>query len=311
MATGTFDVEVRELTGNTVLQHFTDGMAALPAAPGAQSGLDNHRFHHAGWHVPGNAHRPRLPGATLEHQPASQPGKCGWRHRQDSRPCTTACTQSFTVSTPGNYDLFVVATAADPDKAGLYSLKIVGGPAGAVVYQATQPTGLLPAATSITLPTAASYTLSSTDFAAPAVLSALKLRLVQGADVLASLDSAGSSIASTTALAGAAQLYASARASNGMGVYGVGLVQGAQAIYADVRTLPSGFDTTLNTGGYRYPFTVVAAASHRLQVRDLNFPSPFTQARAVVVQNGAVVQSVSGTPSTRAFRWRRDLHFSR
>lgn len=301
---GTFQVEVRELAGNTVLKQFTDGVAALPAPPTAQSGLDTTvAFTQAGTYQVTLTDR-SLPAALSSLSLLLNPAGGGLPVTM-SGPCVTACTQSFTVSTAGNYDLFVVATGANPDLAGLYSLKISGGPAGAVVYATTQPVGLLAAATNITLPAVGAYTLSSADFATPVALSALKLRLMQGADQLAALDASGSSIVSGAALAGSAQLFAFARAASGSGggagVYAVGLTQGAQAVYRDVRTLPSGYDATVNAGGYPYAFTVAASGNYRLQVRDLNFPTAFSLLRAVVVQNGNMVQSGSGASIDASF----------
>ncbi len=138
--------------------------------------------------------------------------------------------------------------------------------------------------------------LSSTDLATPAALSSLKLRVVQGADLLAASDVAGSSVTLSVATAGTVQLYAAARAgAGGVGLYGIGLTQEATPVYSDVRTLPAGFDTTLNAGGYHYAFAVPAAGNYRLQLRDLGFPAMLGQLRVMVIQNGALVQAFNAT----------------
>jgi hypothetical protein len=296
---GTFQVTVRELAGNTELGNFTDGVAALPAAPTAQSGLDTSVPLPVGTYEVTLSDR-GFPAALSSVDLLLDPASASGGTVAISGPCITACTQNLTVTTAGNYDLFVVATAANPDQAGLYSLKISRTTGGAVAYATTQPVGRLAAATGITL-AAGTHTLSAADFATPVALSSLRFRLAQGADMLASLDAPGSS-AAFSAAAGAAQLFTFARAgSGGLGVYGVGVTQGIQSVYRDVRTLPAGHDETLGAGGYGYTFTVPAAANYRLRLRDLNFPTALGQLRAVVVQNGSAVQAVSGTNVDTSF----------
>jgi hypothetical protein len=290
---GSFNVEVRELAGNTVLRQFSDGVAALPAAPTAQSNLDTSiQFTQAGSYQVTLTDR-GLPVALASIGLLLSPGSASGDMVDFIGPCSTACTRAFTVTSPGSYDLIVPATAADPDQAGLYSLKITGGPGNAVVYNSAQPVGRLAAATDINL-AAGAYTLAATDLVSPLALSALKLRVLQGAELLAPLDAAGTSIAFNAPVAGIAKLYAFGRAAAGIGAYSIGITQGAQATYRDVRTLPAGYDATLGAGGYHFNFTVPGAANYRLRLRDLNFPTAFAQLRAVVVQNGSVVQSVSG-----------------
>ncbi len=137
---GTFHVEVRELAGNTMLRQFTDGMASLPAAPTAQSGLDTSILLQAGTYQVTLSDR-SFPAALSSVDLLLDPASAGGDMLAISGPCTTACTQSLTVTAPGNYDLYVVATAANPDQAGLYSLKITSTAGGAVAYGTTQPVG--------------------------------------------------------------------------------------------------------------------------------------------------------------------------
>ncbi len=119
-AAGTFDVQVTELTGNTVLKHFADGISAVSSAPAtsiafAQAGTYQVTLTDRGFPA-------ALSNISLLLNPASASGAMGTL----SGPCTNACTTSINVTAAGSYDLFVVATAAEPDQAGLYSLKIIG-----------------------------------------------------------------------------------------------------------------------------------------------------------------------------------------
>ncbi|MEJ0099904.1 MAG: hypothetical protein WDO12_09230 [Pseudomonadota bacterium] len=294
---GSFDVVVNELTGNTQLAHFAAGVSAASSVPASRIVFAQPGSYQVT--LTDRAFPAALADLSLLLNPDSGSNDMAVI---SSGPCTTACTATFNVGVAGGYDLFLPVTAANPDQAGLYSLKITGGPGNAVVYATTQPVGRLAAATAIVLPAAGSYALSSADFATPVALTSLKLRLVQGADLLASLDAAGS-VAVNAPAAGNAQLFAFARAGTGnLGFYGLGLSQGATSVYGDVRTLPAGFDTTLNAGGYPYAFTVPAAANYRLQLHDLGFPVALGQLRAVVVQNGSVVQAVSGTSVDTSFQ---------
>ncbi|HUG73201.1 MAG TPA: hypothetical protein VMK82_07250 [Steroidobacteraceae bacterium] len=297
---GTFDVEVRELTGNTVLFQFAAGIAALPSPPRAQSTVAaTLQIETAGtYQVTFNDRS--LPAALS----LIDVGVFGGNDRlvTISGPCSAAagCTTSFTASTPGSYPLLVAATAANPDQAGLYSLR-VSGPGGAVVYSATQPVGRLAPATAITLPAAGGYTLAATDHEMPVALSALRFRLMQGATELAALNASGS-VAFTAPSTNPAQLFAFGRAVAGTGTYSLRLAQGAQSVFRDLRTLPDGYDVGLNAGGYHYTFDVPSTTSYRLRLRDLNFPAPLAQLRAVVVPASGTVQAVNGTDIDSTFQ---------
>jgi hypothetical protein len=298
---GTFDVEVRELTGNTVLKHFADGIAALPAPPTAQSGFDTtFEIAQAGTYQVKLNDR-SFPAALSAVDLLLVRADGGDAPVTLSGPCTAqaGCTVSFTAAA-GSYDLIVVATASGSDQAGLYSIAISGGPLAAVAYASTQPVGRLPLPTSIELPASGAYTLAATDHAIPAALSTLRLRLIKGADLLATLDVAGATPASsafTVPAAGAAQLFVFSRAptgaGGGTGVFSIGVSQGTQAVYRDLRTLPAGYDSTVGAGGYRFAFTAPSAANYLFRLRDLAFPFAFSQLRAVIVQNGVVVQNVT------------------
>ncbi len=293
-AAGAYDVVVRAVPGNTLLGTCPGGIVAATRDP-AQSDLNTtFQIAQAGTYQ-----------VTLNDRsfPAALANVQLLLSREDSTgtaviigpSCVVTCTQSLLVNSPGTYRLLVFAAAGSPLQAGLYSISISGGPGNATIYSATQPVGRLPAPTSIAL-TAGGYTLSSSDVAVPAALAELRVVLTQGATLLGSLAAQGS--VAVTAMAGNAQLFVFTRtgsgAGAGAGVYAVGLAQGVQSIYRDLRVSPEGFDGAVSTGGYRYAFTVPAAGDYRLQLRDLAFPTQFAQLRTVLVQNGVVLQSLTG-----------------
>jgi hypothetical protein len=301
---GTFDVEVRELTGNTVLRQYTDGIAVLPPPPTAQSALgtvDNPvqvTVEQAGTYQVSLADRSFPAALSAVDLLLVRADGAGIR-TELSGPCVTVCTAAFTAATAGTYNLIVVATAAAPDEAGLYSLKISGGPASTVLYADSHAVGKLPEPVDVALPAADAYSLATTDHATPAALATLRARLMQRAEQLAALDAAGGSATTAGALAGTAKLYVFGKvatgAGAGAGVYTVTVARGAQNVHRSTRTLPDGYDATNNVGGYLREFTVPSSGDYRLRVRDLAFTTPLSRLAAVVVQNGATRLEVRAT----------------
>ncbi len=301
---GTFDVEVRELGGNTVLRQYSDVIAVLPSPPTAQSALGTAQnpvqvtVEQAGTYQVSLADR-SFPAALsavdlllVRADGAGTPVTLGG-------PCVTACTANFTATAAGTYNLIVVATAAAPDEAGLYSLKIAGGPGNAVLYAESHAVGKLPAPIDVELPAADAYSLATIDHATPAALATLRGRLVQRAEQLAAFDTAGGSAATAGAVAGTAKLFVFGKvatgAGAGAGVYTVTVARGVQNVHRSTRTLPEGYDAATNVGGYLREFTVPASGDYRLRVRDLAFPTPFSRLAAVVVQNGVTRLEIRAT----------------
>ena len=296
---GAYDVEVRTVAGNTLLGTCPGGILGATADP-SQSIL-NTTFQIA---QPGTYQvtlNDRVFPAALANIDLllSREGGGGSSVILGPSCAVTACTQSLVVSVAGTYRLLVFAAAANPHQAGLYSLSVAGGPGNATVYATSQPVGRLPAPADLVVPAAGAYSLSASDLAVPVALADLRVVLTQGAGQLGTLAAPGS--LAVTAAAGNAQLFVFSRVASGAGagagIYAVGVAQGTQAIYRDVRALPEGFDPAVNYGGYRYAFTIPAAGAYRLQLRDLNFPGLFGQLRAVLVQNGVVVQNLTGATS--------------
>ncbi len=285
---GTFNVQVTAVSSGAVLLNFSDGMvAADPAANPAQSLLDT-TFTIS---QPGNYqvvltdHAFPAALSTIDLILLRQGGGTA---AVMNAPGTSA---SFAVASAGTYSLVVAATAATLDEAGLYSVAVIDGTS--TVYGTTQAVGRLPSPTAVTFPSAGNYSLTLNDFAVPAALTALQTVVVQNQTVLAFASTAGTT--ALTASAGDAQLFSfGRRATSSAGSYGWRLFQGAQTVAADARPVPEGYVNGF--GGYRYPLTA-ASGSHQFQLRDHAFPVAFTGLRAVLSQNGAPLQSLSGTES--------------
>lgn len=211
---------------------------------------------------------------------------------------STSCTGTLTVSQAGSFDFAVgAAAAANPGK-GLYTLSITGP--GTVVSADAYPVGDLPAPLPVTLPAAGDYALTLSDFLAPAsALGELRALLVQGASMLGGRS--GEGVASALgASAGAAKLFIlSAPGSTGIGAFGVQLRRNTgQLVFETAGTAPAGLNTAQTAAGYRFEATVPAAGEYRLVLRDLQFPSPFSTLRMMVVQGGSV--NSLGAPGTLA-----------
>lgn len=211
----------------------------------------------------------------------------------------SSCTGTLTVSQAGSFDFAVgAAAAANPGK-GLYTLSITG-PGATVVSADAYAVGDLPAPLPVTLPAAGDYTLTLSDLLAPAsALGELRALLVQGANVLGGRSGEGIANAQG-ASAGAAKLFLlNAPGTTGIGAFGVQLRRNTgQLVFETAGTAPAGLNTAQTAAGYRFEATVPAAGEYRLVLRDLQFPSPFSTLRMMVVQGGSV--NSLGTPGTLA-----------
>jgi hypothetical protein len=206
----------------------------------------------------------------------------------DSGPVVVPLTAgSFTVTTPGTYELVIVATAGSPDLAGLYGVRVASG--GTVVYQSTQPVGAMAPATSVNVTTAGQYMLTLGDANFPAILSSLRARVVQGDTVLGGLDVADA--VAVTAATGAVQIYAVAlpATTQGVGAYSVQLANAQQTLLADVRTTDASPDPASPAIYSFTPAATVAAGAYQLKLEDLAFPAQFTSLTAAVAQGVTVV----------------------
>ena len=292
---GIFDVLVA--SGGTSLLQFSDGIEAVPTAPNpAQSTLDTDiTVASPGTYQLMLTDR-ALPAALLSVDVLLL--RQGAVPLTISGPCSSTCSLTFNVPSAGSYNLIVIATAADPDKAGVYSVAVIGGPSASTVYSTTQAVGRMPAPQALTL-AAGSGTLQLADFSTPVALAKLGALLAQGANTVALQSGAGATNFGT-ASAGDASLFVYRKPdAGGAGSYGISILQSGSVVLSDARPVPEGFDATASVGGYRHTFTVTSAGTYTAQLKDLAFPVLFSTLRGVLVQNGVVVQSLTrGTAST-------------
>lgn len=196
---------------------------------------------------------------------------------------------AFTAPAPGNYELLVLATAADGDLAGLYSITLRRSADSFVVYRSVQPAGRMPAPRTLTLTAGGTYTLDADDLRFPAALSSLSAAVAQdGAIVVRQTDNDPVSAALS---AGPVQLFAMATPStiDNLGTYRISLAQGSQSIHSELHTVDAVDDPA---SAQIYAFDPVAAANagtYALNLEDLRFPAPLPALKAAVVQNGTVV----------------------
>jgi hypothetical protein len=216
----------------------------------------------------------------------------------------TSTTATLNLGSAGSYDLFVVAQAASPALAGLYSLQIVGGSSGtAVAYANSVPVGQLPAPIPVTI-TAASDTVSLalSDLSYPAALGAASAVVTEGSNLLADIAALGAGPQSLAAVAGTLQVFVLAQAGAGGA--------GSAAIYAyDASgTLVDVAQPVLATGSYGYGYGVSfsSAGSYSLGINDYQIPSAFKTLQAAVEQQGALVQNsnAAGSAATATFNTR-------
>jgi hypothetical protein len=297
---GSFTVDVRAVGASTALLTFSDAITPPPAAPAdpATTRLDDtFTVTQAGSYTI-TVTDLNLPTALSSIDLIVLQGSTPVTVPPFSGPCSPTCTKGPYTLAAGNYDIGGFVTASGADKAGLYTVRVTGGPSSATVYSKTIPVGLLPAAQTVTL-AAGAGTLTLNDFANPAALSALQARVVQGSTVIGSLSAAGTATLSGN-VAGPAQLFVFTRAggTGGTGAYGLKLAQGSTTVLDDAQPLPLGYSATAAIGGYRFSTTIPSTGPYTLQVRDYAFPANFTALRALIVQGGAQLQAVSGAGST-------------
>jgi hypothetical protein len=297
---GTFDVEVVELTGNRVLRQFADGVDVLPIHPATQSLLEDVPVEvaQAGDYqvmLTDRAFPVALSNVDLlmvREDGAGVPVTLGG-------VCTPVCTANFTADEPGVYRLFVVATAAASEEAGLYSLSISGGVGGTALYADSHAVGRLPQPVELALPATAEYTVVATDHATPAPLAQLRVALMQGADQRAVLNTSEGSINTNGAQAGEGKLFVFGNAAEGVGagagVYTVAVMRNGQSVHRATHTLPEGYDTAANTGAYLHALDVQTAGDYRLRVRDLVFTTALSRLAVVIVQNGGTRMELRST----------------
>ena len=187
--------------------------------------------------------------------------------------------QAYTITVPSasvpgaaaQYRLFLAAGAATTARAGLFGLRIVGGPSNNVVYDRTIRVGSLAPGRSFDSPAAGDLTLQLRDGGFPAALSNLRAVLTAGGRRLgAPLVGAGS--ATVSAPAGPLTLWTFAGAGAQAGFLEATVrTAGGTTLAAEATAVPG---TAANAPAvFVYPFDVSAPATYRARVTDFQFPS--------------------------------------
>jgi hypothetical protein len=192
----------------------------------------------------------------------------------------------------GPYDLLVVAQAAAPALAGLYTVKVTNLAGGTAVYDKSHPVGHVEAAETVNLPSSGAYTLVLTDLQFPQSLATVGAALTRGATVFATTNAAGS--ISFNATAGAAQLYSlHVPTASGSGAGAVELLFGTSRffsnVYVDSPALSSG-----SSALFRNEFQVVTAGQYRATLADFDFPGSFLSEQLAIVQDGQLLGKRTG-----------------
>lgn len=281
---GTFSITVTAKDGSSALLQVVDGMAAIADIPPTQSTLNTtFAVTDPGTYQISFSDR-AFPAALSTYSLAVlAPG--------GGAPVATLSTSQtsaqFNAAAPGTYALVVISQADVTAGGGLFSVKISGGPAAATVYSQTTTVGKVSPATSISIPSAGTYTLSLTDLLFPAALIDVRAAIVQNAEG-ATLSASGS--APFIASQGSASLYVAGVASTppGAGSFGVQLNQGATAIYSSVRSVQLEDPSNANAG-FVYHVDLPSSDTYRLTLTDFGFPQAFTTIQAAVTQAGSAI----------------------
>ncbi len=207
----------------------------------------------------------------------------------DTQPLTAGVT----------YHISAVAQLANGSSAGLYGITVApAATPGTVTYGQTIPVGAMTLVGAPTLP-AANYTLKLSDPGFPAALTQLGAVVTQNGTAVAQLTAAGSS-PSTAYAAGTYQVFAAAApAAGGTGSYSVSLQPAVGSPALSVTRAVAAFGGPVTA--YSYDTTLVAEP-YTLQTTDFGIPAQLTVLQAAVIQNGAVVGSLTaaGTKSLTA-----------
>jgi hypothetical protein len=200
----------------------------------------------------------------------------------------TPGTVALGTFSPGTYELVVIAQAAPPANAGLYTLTIgTGAPPNA--FAETVPVGTLLPASTVNLQNGATLSLTLGDLAWPAALAASSLQavLVQGATVLQTPVGPGTyNIANVPA--GSVQLFVAAQpAAGGEGSYAATLSNGATELLDIAEPV-----TDSSHYGYTY-ITSIAGGSYQLGLTDFAEPAALSSAGIAAEQRGVELGSVS------------------
>lgn len=211
-------------------------------------------------------------------------------------PGAPVALNNLVATTPGSatqYKLVLSADASTTARAGLFGLRLTGGPSNNVVYDVATPVGELEAAEAFTNPAAGSLTLQVRDAAFPSALTQVGAVMSSGG-VRVGAPVFGTNSAAATAPAGPLQLWTTGTAGANPGSYqasvavtaGATLVTRVRAVSSSAPNAPEAF---------LYPINLASPGGYRARVTDFQFPSSLQSIQFAVLQNGTpIVQSTTG-----------------
>jgi hypothetical protein len=191
------------------------------------------------------------------------------------------------------YKLVLSADATNAQRAGLFGLRIFGGPSTNVVYDVATPVGALEAGQSFTNPAAGSVTLQVRDAAFPAALTQVGAVLSAGGARVGTAVT-GTASSASNAPSGSLTLWTFGAAGTTPGTYQATVSVTAGAVLA-TRSRAVASTAANAASAFLFPFDVATAGAYRARVTDFQFPASLQSLQFAVLQNGApVAQSTAG-----------------
>jgi hypothetical protein len=197
---------------------------------------------------------------------------------------------------PGTYDLLAIAQADPTVQEGLYGITIAAPGGGAPLLSEAVPVGLLPAAGTVSNPSAQNVTLTVADYGFPGPLASASALLTSGASVLGSASSAGGA-QSFAAPEGPLSLWTYGAMGSTAGTFSADVSGGGTDLY----TAAQGVGPSGTTFAYAYVTSVTTAGTYQATATDLQFPSQLAGLSFAVAQDGVILQS-STTAATLNFK---------
>ncbi|HEY2686502.1 MAG TPA: hypothetical protein VGI93_23525 [Steroidobacteraceae bacterium] len=202
---------------------------------------------------------------------------------------TAGAPMQVTLTAGTQYQLLLFAQTNATVMAGLYGIKVVD-PAGAVLFDRSEPVGSIAPVTEITNPKAQALTLKLQDYGYPSALSGLGAAVTLGSTPLAVQNAAGT-IAIASAAAGTLELWTYAEPGSQPGVYGLSLASSSSTLYSTTQVLNP---TATTTSTFAFVVQLPAAGQYNLAVSDFQFPGAL-QSLSSTIELGGTVLTVSSS----------------
>jgi plastocyanin len=216
---------------------------------------------------------------------------------QGSTPITSlaAGTTAVTLAAGTDYQLLLGAVADATTRAGLYGIRITD-PSGATVFNRTLPVGTMPGSTVVNNTSAASLSLTLTDFAYPSALAGVGVAVTEGSASLAQLTASGT-LSNFAAPAGILEVWQYAVAAAQPGAYSLNLTSSTASVLSATKVVNP---AAASAQSYGFAVELPSSGTYNLVASDFQFPSSLQSITATVAQNGTVLQRTSAGDFTAA-----------